>query len=115
MAKKKGGSNKTAAIKDYIASNPNAGPRDVSTALKEKGLDVTPQYVSTIKSKLGLGGGKRRRGRPGRPAGASAATAGRKAPSSVVYENLVEAKKFVQSIGDVERARRALDAYANLQ
>lgn len=116
VARKKGGVNKTAAIKDYFQSSPNATPREVASALNEKGLKITPQYVSTIKSKLGLGGGGNgRKAGAGRPAGTGGGPGRKPATSgSVAYESLVEAKKFVQSVGDVERARRALDAYASL-
>lgn len=117
MARKKGSPNKTAAIKEFYQENPNASPSEAAAKLTEKGLEITPQYVSTIKSKLGLGssGNGRRGGRPARAASAPAAgAAARKGGASIAYESLVEAKKFVQSVGDVERARRALDAYASL-
>lgn len=113
MGRKRSGVNKTAAIKDYLSSNPDAGPKDVAAALTDKGLKVTAQYVSTIKSKLGLGGAtggtKKRRGRP------PAAATGKKAPGAVAYDSLVAARNFVRSVGGVDRARGALEAYAELQ
>lgn len=44
--------NKTAEIKEYLAQHANAAPAAVSEELKKKGIDVSPAYVSTIKSSL---------------------------------------------------------------
>ena len=63
MAKKRRGSNKTAAIKEYLAAHPEQGASAVATALTEQGLNVSAQYVSTIKSKLGLGDASSSRGK----------------------------------------------------
>ncbi len=104
--------NKTLAIKEYCTKNPKAKPREIAEALKAQGIDVTTQYISSIRTKFGLS----RRKKPRRPK-AAASAAGRPTTRrvAVAYESLVEAKKFVRSIGDVERARQALEAYANLQ
>jgi hypothetical protein len=51
-AAKKREVNKTAAVKEYLAKHPTAGPSEVSDALKKQDIDVTPAYVSTIKSSL---------------------------------------------------------------
>lgn len=110
-------SSKTQAIIDYCKKNPQAKPKAIAEALKkEQGLDVNPQYISSIRTKFGLSR-RRRRGRPRAVAGAAAAAPARAVTrkTAVAYENLVEAKKFVQSVGDLQRARQALDAYASLQ
>lgn len=80
MAKRSGGPNKSAAIRDYLETNADAKPKEIVEHLKSQGMDVTPAFVSTIKSKLlssgqisaGSGGGAaktaakatKRRGRP---------------------------------------------------
>jgi hypothetical protein len=51
--------NKSQAIRDYMAKNPKATPKDIATALTGQGIKVSPMYVSTIKGKVG----KRRRRR----------------------------------------------------
>jgi len=54
MAKRKAsgrsGVNKSQAIKDYLASHPDAAPKAAAEDLKQQGVSVTPGYVSTIKS-----------------------------------------------------------------
>jgi hypothetical protein len=56
MAKKassrsEGGVNKSAAIREYLAGNANAMPKEIVAALAEKGITVSPQMVSVIKAK----------------------------------------------------------------
>ncbi len=41
---------KTKAIQDYLASQPAAKPAEVAAELKKQGVDVSPNYVSNIKS-----------------------------------------------------------------
>ena len=41
--------NKSEAIRQYLKSNRKAKSSDVAAALKEQGIDVTPQTVSTVK------------------------------------------------------------------
>ncbi|GIW92139.1 MAG: hypothetical protein KatS3mg110_0180 [Pirellulaceae bacterium] len=107
--------NKTQAIVDFCKKNPKAKPREIADALKEQGIDVKPQYISSIRTKFGLT--RRRRGRRAAAAAPAAAPAPRATPrrAAVAYESLVEAKKFVRSVGDVQKAREALEAFANLQ
>ena len=53
--------NKSEAIRDYIAKHPSAGPTEVSTALKKKGIAVTPAYVSGVKNSQKSNASKKRR------------------------------------------------------
>lgn len=120
MAKKIGGPNKSAAIRDYLTANKNAKPRDIVKAMAEQGIEVTPQFVSTIKTKFIAGGGKApgRRGRPRKTAVAGAAPAAapvskpaaKPARSTGAYEDLIIAKKMADQLGGVEQARAALAA-----
>ena len=43
--------NKSAAIREYLTAHKGAMPKETSAALKAKGIDVSPQMVSLIKSK----------------------------------------------------------------
>ena len=44
--------NKSLAVRDYLALHPKATPKDVSAALKDQGLDVSPNYVSIVKFQM---------------------------------------------------------------
>lgn len=44
--------NKAQAVRDFLTANLEAGPTTVVAALKKQGIDVAPNYVAAIKSKL---------------------------------------------------------------
>lgn len=110
MAKKRGdGANKSQAIRDYQTAHPEAKPQEIAAALKEQGFDVTPGYVSTIRSldkkKTGKKAGR------GRPAAAAVA-----APSGegLSIATLLTAKKLATQLGGIANAKAAIDALARL-
>lgn len=119
MAKKKsGGPNKSAAIRDYVTANPEAKPPEIVGAMKQQGIEVSPAFVSTIKSKTLGSGAKKKKGRKaGRPKG-TAKTAGAAAPvaksksgqGNVSLDQLLKAKKLAGELGGVSQARAALEA-----
>jgi len=102
-----GGPNKTQAVKDYMTANPDAKPKDISAALKEQGIDVTPSYASNIKSTSGKKGGgrKKTRGKPG-PKPRSAGSNGRAFDVTAIRS----AAEFIKAAGGIKNARTALDA-----
>ena len=111
MAKKAAaGPNKSKAIRDYKSEHKSAGPKDISAALADQGVDVTPGFVSTVLSNAKRRG-KKGRGKGGRPAGSTTgAKPGRKDPVS----QLRLAKEMSDQFGGIEKARAALDALAQI-
>jgi hypothetical protein len=92
--------NKSQRILDYCAEHPDAKPKEVAATLnKSEKLNISAQYVSTIRSK--------HRGVVG---GGSMATRRR-----VDLHNLIEAKKFVDRVGGLKAAQDAINAIAQLQ
>jgi hypothetical protein len=75
-------------------------PRDVVAALKEKGLKVSAQMVSILKGKAG----GRRGGR---------AVFGRRV-GNLNVDALIQAKKLVDQLGGIAKAREALAVLAKL-
>ena len=96
MARFKRGA-KSAAIREYLAANPGAMPKEVVAALKNKGLKVSAQMVSVLKGKAKTGG--RRQGR---------------AAGNLNVESLLQAKKFVEQLGGIAKAQEALAVLAKL-
>jgi hypothetical protein len=97
--KAKSGSNKSAAIRDYKAANPTAGPTEIAEALSKSGSSVSAQLVSTVLSNAKKQGGKLgKRGRkPGRP-------------MAVPVDNiqqLIQVKKFLDQMGWFDAANFA--------
>jgi hypothetical protein len=123
MAKKAGGSTgsatKSQAIRDYAEQNPEAGPTAVAEALKQQGFDVTPAFVSTVRSKgqskktASKGNGRKK---PGRPKGSGKKAQGSKAGSgdSLSLDMLLRAKRLAEQMGGIQKAKAALDAYARI-
>jgi hypothetical protein len=97
--------NKSQAIRDLWAADPNLGPKEISEKLKEQGITASAQYVSTIKSldKTRASGGKRAaRGRPAKGPG----RARRSGAASV--DAFSAAIAFVKAAGGMDAARSAL-------
>jgi hypothetical protein len=51
--------NKSAAIRDYLSSHRDAKPKEVVAALKEQGIDVSPNVVSIVKAKTKIKAARR--------------------------------------------------------
>ncbi|QDU29221.1 hypothetical protein ETAA8_43280 [Anatilimnocola aggregata] len=109
MAKKaKSGPNKSLAIRNYKVTNPSASPKEIAEALSKTGMEVTPQFVSTVLSNAKRKGGVI--GKRGRKPGKVPATAS--GGSSI--EQLVKAKKLVDQLGGIDAAKSAISALAQI-
>ena len=94
------GPNKSEAIRSYKNANPDAGPKAISAALADDGIEVTPAFVSTV-----LSNDKRKTGRIG-----TRGRGRRPASSDASLDNLIQAKKLAEQMGGIEQARAALNA-----
>jgi len=101
MAKRDG--SKSAAIRDYIASNPNAKPKEILTALKASGIDVSVGLVSVVKYAKPKSGKKL--GRPKKAASTS---------TDLSADQLLAAKALADSMGGIQNTREALDLIEKL-
>ena len=102
--------NKTEAIKAALKANAKSTPKEISDMLKAQGLDVSPGYVSTIKTNLK---GKKKKAK--KAAAAPVPEAGPVLPKDAVSVGLlVKAKKLVHELGGVKEAKTALNALAQL-
>lgn len=108
MSKEKTKQNKTAAIVEEYAKNPSAKPAEIAEILNKRGIDVTPAYVSTIKSI---------RKRNGEPIGAATAAAPFKKRGSgadISLEELKVAKSLADQLGGIDHATKVLEALRKL-
>ena len=92
--------NKTQAIREAIAAAPGATPKEIAHSLKL--LKITPTYVSNIKSKM-----KETKKRK--------TSKTKKTSTKVDLAELIKAKKMVDDLGGVEKAKEMLDALSKLQ
>jgi hypothetical protein len=108
MAKRrKGGVNVSAAIREYLDANPDVGPTEAAEAISKKvGKNVSPTYVSNIKS---ISKDKpAKKGRRGRKPGRAAATARASKNGSVGLGTIEAVTKLVKELGS-KTAKRLID------
>lgn len=105
MIKKVGGRSKSASVSkaqairdEFAAQGIDARPKDIIATLASKGVEVSSAQVSNIKATLGDKSGRKGRGANG----------------ALSIEALLETKKFADSIGGVEVARKAIEALVRL-
>ena len=115
-AKKKAASpkaklNKSAKIRAYIANHPSKGNTAVASALQKSGLDVTPGYVSTVKSNAKKQGSAKK---PKASRTKSKKAARRKSPDLVSMGSLEQARDLVNKAGGVSEAKATIDSLAKL-
>ena len=113
MARKKSAPklSKSAAIREYSGNHGSAKPKEIAEALQKSGYAVTPQYVSMVLSNDRKKAGKPKRTR--RPTTRSVKPKAT-AKSKLSMEDLLAAKQLIQATGSLDKAKAALDAYANL-
>jgi len=120
--KKKSDVNKTQAIKDYLAKNPDAVPKAAAEELQKKGVDVSAQYVSVVKHKVKKEAGiAAEQQAPKKPVvkkkvrrKKKAAPKKKAASDQISLSALKEAKKLAERLGGIEQAKEAISALAQL-
>lgn len=100
--------NKSAAVRNYLEQNPNAGPKEVSEALAKEKISITPAYVSNIKNK-----NSKKRAKRGRPRRAVAASTG--SSNGALSVKLADAIQLVEKVGGLDKAKETLDAVKALE
>ena len=92
---------KSGAVREYLRKNPNAGPTEVSKALKTRGIVVSPAHVSNVKQSSKRKSGMKRGRKPA-------------AGDSISLVQLVEARRFAQNVGGVDAAVGLLQSLGKL-
>lgn len=123
MAKKTSGPNKSQAIRDYYAANPEAKPKQVVEALAAQGIEVSAAFVSTIKStskgdkpatRRGPRASKSTRTAAAPAAPRAAASSNKRSEHTLSIDNLLKAKDLVKELGGIDNAINTLSALKQL-
>jgi hypothetical protein len=94
--------NKSQLIRDMLAAQPSLQPSEIAAELKAQGVKgVSAQYVSTIKSNAKA----KANGRP---------MNGRKGKGLNGHAGLVNAARFIKSIGDPDKAIALVEEAADV-
>jgi hypothetical protein len=96
--------NRSAAIREYLAANPNAPSKTVVAALAEKGIKVAPTLVYFIKSKQSHA--KRRAKR------AKVAESSKLTPSKNPVEVVRQVKDLAREVGGIKNLKMLVDILA---
>jgi hypothetical protein len=99
-----GGVNKSEAIRQALAENPKAGPKDIVALLGEKGIKVAPTLVYYIKSRSNQAQRKQKRARV---AEASAKTA-----HANPVEVVLRVKNLAREVGGIRNLKMLVDLLA---
>jgi len=111
MAKKKDGMNKSQAIRDVLAANPQKPVKEIVKDLASQGVKVTPNLVYFIKGKLK--GGKKRKKRIARVAmHAVNASANGKAKKTDAIAMIRAVKELAEMAGGYDELKKLIDALA---
>ena len=97
--------NKSQMIRDALAANPGKGNTEIAAILKDQGLAVKPEYVSTIKGNWKKA---RRRGRKLTMRGTARRTRGPRSSGDSSFGAIRAALEFVKAAGGIESAKSAL-------
>jgi hypothetical protein len=89
-------------VRDYLAEHPEANPKAVVEGLKEKGMSVKLTLVNGIKYNKARRPGKRR-------SLVARAAARRTSRGGMTLDQLLEVKRFADSLGGADQLRQALD------
>ena len=100
---------KSQAVREFLAANPEIGPKAASDALSARGINVLPTHISNIKFSM-----KKQGPAPATPAAAPAAQAASDDADQVSVSALFAAKELVQKLGGLEQARQAISTLAQL-
>jgi hypothetical protein len=99
--------NKTKAVKEFMAANRNATPKEVSEALAKEGIVVSASYVSNIKANAKGKKGKRKR----RQQAAEVASV----KTGVGVAEIKAAFMLLKHCGSLANAKEALASAAEIQ
>lgn len=100
---------KTQAVRQALSDNPRKSPKEISEMLKERGVNATAKYVSTIKTKMRGKGKKKAKAAPAPEAAAPVV------PKDAVSVGLLQkAKKLAAQLGGIKEAKAAIDALAQI-
>jgi hypothetical protein len=103
--------NKAQSVRDYLTANPAAGPSAVVAALKKQGIDVAPNYVAAIKSKLNKTSTVKEVAKPAPQAAPAPVAVERPATAggTITLEQIKQVAQTVKSLGGLRCATEILE------
>ena len=111
MAKQRRGE-KTAAVSEYLAAHPGAGPKEIVAALAKQRIKITTAHVSNIKGKLIKGGTAKKAAKKSAAPVATTPAVAEKATSAngtITLDMVKKVAHAVRKLGGVQRLHEMLE------
>jgi hypothetical protein len=109
MAKQRRGE-KTAAVSEYLAAHPGAGPKEIVAALAKQRIKITTAHVSNIKGKLNKTGTAKK---PNKQSAVAAAPAVVEKPAkngdAFTLEQVKKVAHTIKTLGGYQRVVEVLE------
>jgi hypothetical protein len=99
--------NKSQTVRDYLKAHPSTANKEVAEALTKQGIEISPNYVAKVKSKMAAGKGKRKR----RHKAAEAAVV----KTGIGINEIKAAFALLKHCGSIALAKEALAAAVEIQ
>ena len=99
--------NKSQTVRDYLKAHPGTANKEVADVLTKQGIKVSPNYVASVKGKMDVVKGKRKRRR-------TAANA-MSAKTGVDIHEIKAAFALLKHCGGIAEAKEALAAAVEIQ
>jgi len=106
---------KSGLIREYLTNSKDKSPSKIAEMLeKEKGIKVTPTYVSVIKSKMNPKSASKTKAKiktkvKTRSKTKAKANRSRKAKAENSLDLLISAKNFIEKVGSADNAKKLID------
>jgi hypothetical protein len=106
---KKPKTNRSQAIRDFLANHPGASHSNIKEGLAKNGIKVSDSLISAVKYKKPRASGSKKRGRGVKAAGAS------RNGDTISIDSLLAIKDLVRKAGGVAAAEKAIAVFKQLE
>ncbi len=97
------------AVRDYLATDPEAMPKDVRAALAKKRIEVSRQLVSTIKNSLKKAGKTKKAPKPAAAPAPAAIATPTKPNGTITLEQIKKVASTIKTLGGYQRMTEVLE------
>ena len=113
---KKSKVNKTQAVRDYLTDHPGAVSSEIAAALSKKGIKITANYVSNIKTTLNKAGKKKKASKKSTVHVEAAQVAEKPATNggTLTLEQVKKVAHTIKTLGGYQRVTEVLEVIKEL-
>ncbi len=107
--------NKTQAVKNYLKGHPKAAPSEIAAALTKRGIKITPNYASNIKTTINkTRTAKTAAKRQAKAVAAAPAAVDKKPANTITLEQVRKVAQTIKTLGGYQRLTEVLEVIKEL-